>query len=517
MRSVDAWKRIQALRRHDDEQTDAQFPEWQSGGFDGACRHRLLQCAAVRFLGGGGDRSPFIFNAAWRIGLAVGSVVFLMTFYRSLVFSRIVWKLAWQRVASLPMALWIISYFTIVLYASATQFIDVSITAVLYETWPIALVFMTGWLFKTEGRYRRITHLSGFLFVIALVGVVFVIASQAGGLDAFGSVRSITLPALVFGAFLALGAAFLAALTASGFKWATNLASDLTDAEVGRRESLELFSVILGTAISNLINLPLTALAGFARDEPLSWATIAFGAAGGLVAGAIPAIGWRKANLIAHNLELNLMLYLTPALALGWLGVFSLIGDINIWGLTAGVTLIVLANGGLYLYLSNEETTPPEVDVNALIADGESDTVEFKSTLRVNTHTNKNDDRMTFAALRAMASLLNTDGGTLIIGVGDKGEPVGVGKDNFPNEDEMSLYLRNRATTRMGATVMTYVTLQYADYRGSKVLAVICEAAANPVYLKEGNNQHFFIRTGPSTTEPPISEAHDYINRRFGS
>ena len=135
----------------------------------------------------------------------------------------------------------------------------------------------------------------------------------------------------------------------------------------------------------------------------------------------------------------------------------------------------------------------------------------------MNTHTDQNDDRMTFAELRAMASLLNTDGGTLIIGVGDEGEPVGVGRDNFPNEDAMSLFLRNRVTAQMGAIVMTYVTLQYADYSGVKVLAVTCEAAASPVYLKEGNNQHFFIRTGPSTTEPPISEAHDYINRRFGS
>ena len=448
----------------------------------------------------------------------MGGGVFLLTFYHSLIFSKNVWKLAWQRVASPPMALWIISYFNIVLYASATQFVDVAITAVLYETWPIALVLLTGWLLRNEGRYRRITPLSVFLFVIALVGVVSVIASQAGGLSVF-SAASTPLLSLGIGVALAIGSALLTALGAYGFRWAIDLASELLDDSGRGKDSIELFSVFFGLTICALISLPITASAGFARNEPLSWDTIAFGAAGGLVAGTIPAIGWRKSNLITHNLELNLMLYLTPALALGWLWAFSLIGDINIGYLAFGVLLIVLANGGLYLYLNQDrkDAARPKIDVNALIAAGESDTVEFKSTLRVNTHTDQNDDRMTFAALRAVASLLNTDGGTLIIGVGDDGEPVGVERDNFPNEDEMSLFLRNRVTTRMGATVMTYITLQYADYSGVKVLAVACEAAARPVYLKEGNRQHFFIRTGPSTTEPPISEAHDYINRRFGS
>lgn len=354
--------------------------------------------------------------------------------------------------------------------------------------------------------------------MLALVGVGAVIASQAEGLSV-SNAASTSLFSLSIGVILAIGSALLAALSAYGFRWAVDLASELPDDNGRGKDSIELFCVFWGQTICALINLPLTALVGFARDEPLSWTIIAFGVTGGLIAGPIASTGWRKANLIAHNLELNLILYLTPVLALGWLGVFSLIGDIDIVLLAGGILLIVLANGGLYLYLKQDQKNArrQEIDVNALIAAGESDAVEFKATLRVNTHTDQNDDRMTFAALRAMASLLNTDGGTLIIGVGDEGEPVGVERDNFPNEDAMSLFLRNRVTTRMGATVMTYVTLQYADYSGVKVLAVRCEAAARPVYLKEGNRQHFFIRTGPSTTEPPISEAHDYINRRFGS
>ena len=112
---------------------------------------------------GEGTEAPFIFTAAWKIGLAAGCVVFLLTFYPSLVFSKNVWKLAWQRVVSLPMAIWAITHLNIYMYALSTQSMDVSITAVLYETWPIAFLFIAWGPFGHEGRYR---------LIIALVGVV---------------------------------------------------------------------------------------------------------------------------------------------------------------------------------------------------------------------------------------------------------------------------------------------------------------------------------------------------------
>ena len=75
----------------------------------------------------------------------------------------------------------------LVLYAWSTQFIDVAITAALYETWPISLVILTGWLFRKEARYRKITTKTIFMFGVAILGMASVIASQAGGIGAFVS------------------------------------------------------------------------------------------------------------------------------------------------------------------------------------------------------------------------------------------------------------------------------------------------------------------------------------------
>ena len=180
------------------------------------------------FIAWGSDDSPFIFNAAWKLGAATVCIIFLMVVYRSLIFRGDVWSVVWRRIADWSLLFWVISYFSVALYAWSTQFIDVSVTAVLYEVYLILLVLVTGRLFRNEGRYRKITPLGIFLFILALAGVACVIASQTGGLGVFSDTASMSLSSLVIGFALALGTVFLATMSAFGFRWAADLASDLT-------------------------------------------------------------------------------------------------------------------------------------------------------------------------------------------------------------------------------------------------------------------------------------------------
>ena len=139
--------------------------------------------------------------------------------------------------------------------------------------------------------------------------------------------------------------------------------------------------------------------------------------------GSVGTIVWRKANLVTHNLSINAMAYFAPVLSLVWLFALSLVGDVNIMLLLFGAVLIIMANVLIYL----EFDAPPQrqpvaapdsvVDANALIAAGESDRVEFKSTLRTNLHTNRRDRAMESAVTKTLAAFLNSDGGALVIGV----------------------------------------------------------------------------------------------------
>ena len=106
----------------------------------------------------------------------------------------------------------------------------------------------------------------------------------------------------------------------------------------------------LDPAIAYEVAEPLRESVRIALDEyfqPQSLTRFSFGAAGGLLPGAAAGVVWRGANLITRNLELNAIAYLTPALALIWLRAFSLLGDIAVLELAAGVALIIGANVGL--------------------------------------------------------------------------------------------------------------------------------------------------------------------------
>ncbi len=150
-----------------------------------------------------------------------------------------------------------------------------------------------------------------------------------------------------------------------------------------------------------------------------------------------------------------------------------------------------------------------------LVAAGESLSVEFKSTLRTNLHTRQADPRMELTCLRTIAGFLNSRGGTLIIGVADDGSPVGIEEDGFPNEDRMALHLVSLLKERIGPTHVMYVHPRFDDYQESRVLVVQCDAARNPAFVRDGQVERFFVRTGPSTTELSASQTQQYLRERF--
>jgi len=160
------------------------------------------------------------------------------------------------------------------------------------------------------------------------------------------------------------------------------------------------------------------------------------------------------------------------------------------------------------------DTKMEDLDLDSLILSGESSAVEFKSTLRTNLHTGDKDPRMELAVLKTLAGFLNTNGGTLIIGVADDGEAVGIDVDSFKNEDKMSLHLVNIVKSRMGPHAMTSIHPHFEDYNGSRVMVLKCDAATAPIFVNDNGTERFYVRTGPSTTELQPSQTQEYIKQR---
>jgi len=156
-----------------------------------------------------------------------------------------------------------------------------------------------------------------------------------------------------------------------------------------------------------------------------------------------------------------------------------------------------------------------ELNLNQLVLNGESEAVEFKSTLRINLHTGNKDPRMELAILRTLAGFLNTKGGTLIIGMSDESEPVGVEMDGFSSEDKMNLHLVNLVKSRISPQAMTFIHTHFEDYKTKRVMIMECSKSPVAVFVKDGEVERFYLRTGPSTTELSASQTQDYIKLKF--
>lgn len=164
----------------------------------------------------------------------------------------------------------------------------------------------------------------------------------------------------------------------------------------------------------------------------------------------------------------------------------------------------------------SEDDTPPKLSIDQLIASGESDGTEFKSTLRVNLHTGQPDEKIHLSALKTIAAFLNAKGGTLLIGVADDGEIVGISADGFPSEDKMGLHLVNLIKDRIGEVFLPYVHPHFEDKDDERVLVIRCEKGPKAAYVKDSGQLRFYVRGGNATTELTGQSITDYVNKRFG-
>ena len=150
-----------------------------------------------------------------------------------------------------------------------------------------------------------------------------------------------------------------------------------------------------------------------------------------------------------------------------------------------------------------------------IIRIGETEKIEFKSTLRFNIHTGKFGREIEHAALKSIAAFLNSWGGILLIGVDDRKNITGIETDKFENDDKALLHLANMVKERLGTHFMQFVNCAVEPLEGRKIMRIDVAPSNLPAFLTNNNEEFFFVRTGPSTTDLKPSRIYDYIDNRF--
>lgn len=148
-----------------------------------------------------------------------------------------------------------------------------------------------------------------------------------------------------------------------------------------------------------------------------------------------------------------------------------------------------------------------------LIKQGESTTVEFKSTLRMNLKSEKAGKEIELAWIKAVVAFLNTKGGTLFIGIKDDGSVHGLESDNFANEDKLLLHFNNLINTHLGLEFSKFINVALETMQGQRIMRVTCTKSDRPAFLKQGETEDFYIRSGPSSRKLTTSKALLYIKK----
>jgi hypothetical protein len=175
---------------------------------------------------------------------------------------------------------------------------------------------------------------------------------------------------------------------------------------------------------------------------------------------------------------------------------------------------------------ATEETVAP-VSLEEMIAEGESDELEFKSTLRWDLREALVNRKLEEVIMKTVAAFANSDGGTLLVGVGDNGDVLGLEPDYHSlggvDRDKFELHLRNLLNQQFGTGFVTSkVTIKFHAIGDQDVCQIGTAAANEPVILKvkDKNGQpteKFFARSGNTSQEIPLSEMSAYIKERFHS
>ena len=186
---------------------------------------------------------------------------------------------------------------------------------------------------------------------------------------------------------------------------------------------------------------------------------------------------------------------------------------------------IILANE-LNEFLNNITKTEDlitEISIDDLIKEGESNELEFKSSLRWNYENNNIDKKMELVILKSISAFANGEGGTLLIGVDDEGTVLGLERDYSSLEgtkDEFELHLRNLINQFFGKTFATsYVFIKFMTVDDKELCRVDINKSNKPLYIEINNNgqkiDKFYVRSGNSSQELGIKEIGEYLKSRF--
>lgn len=184
---------------------------------------------------------------------------------------------------------------------------------------------------------------------------------------------------------------------------------------------------------------------------------------------------------------------------------------------------IVEEFGSRFVPCPSGEVSQPASAPQALadMLTGENTNVEYKSSMRWDLHRQQVNKALEKVIAKTVAGFLNSEGGTLLIGVADDCTVLGIEHDlktiSRKDRDGYERALRQVLTNAMGVEFSQYQHVFFEEIEGKTVCIVRVEPSPKPVYLTDKGAAEFYVRIGPATQPLDMQTAHDYIKMHWST
>jgi uncharacterized protein YaaQ len=166
--------------------------------------------------------------------------------------------------------------------------------------------------------------------------------------------------------------------------------------------------------------------------------------------------------------------------------------------------------------------TEPQVvhkrPIGDLISLGESATLEFKSTFQWDIVQSCVNRDLRLSVLKTIAAFLNSDGGTLVIGVEDNGSVCGIEDDLKLVRNSRDLFqqtLMNSINEFIGAAVAQFLETRFEETGGKTVYVIDVDKASQPFFMQGPQAKQFYIRLGNTTRALDPEETMRYVQMNW--
>jgi len=172
-------------------------------------------------------------------------------------------------------------------------------------------------------------------------------------------------------------------------------------------------------------------------------------------------------------------------------------------------------------------------NVDTLIASGEGDKIEFKASLHHPYESEPPDPRkpkptqkeiekiLRKSVTKTIAAFLNSEGGTLLVGVADSGSALGIEPDfehlkqGKQNADGWQLSLQEVIINALGAEVWNAVRVSLVSHGSQTVAVVSCPSRTTETWHREDGGERFYIRAANGTRELNGPSLLSYIREHW--